>query len=184
MPGGMTTYGPPFGLPDRAMPVPDRGFSRVNCQIPDSEKLPHQLYPWMYQAPGFESFDLQGVVATPTVAAGETTVITLPVPIGWDGVIHRIGHGYIGGGGWQEGDTRLTWRILINGNQPQKNYGAMTTSFGSIGHPRDIAGIVVLAGQQILYRVINTDNILAGGTSIWACFSGYFWRSQGEKYGA
>lgn len=175
------TFGPPFGLPDRATPLPNRGYSTVACQVPDDEKLPHQLYPWIFPPPGYESFDLTGAIATPAVSVTPSTVVTLNVPQGWDGVVLRIANVFIGTG-FQEASGDLTWGIFINGNQPVRNYGQIITTFGSVAYPREISGFIVRAGQSVVYNVINANAALTGGTFIYCTLSGYFWRSQGGTY--
>src|SRR5262249_11923755 len=150
------------------------------CEVPDSEKLPHQLYPWQYQAPGYESFDNTNVINTPDVGV-LAQIVTITAPIGWDGVINRIAHGFLGGT-FQEGTGDLIWRILLNSptviGQPIKNYGALITSFGSVNYPREISGFILRSGQTAYYVVDVENDLLVGGTRIFATFSGYFWRNQ------
>jgi hypothetical protein len=63
-----------------------------------------------------------------------------------------------------------------------KNYGAITTTFGSVAQPRDISGFIVRSKQVIQYRITNTNAALSGGSYIYCTLSGYFWRSQGGTY--
>jgi len=176
------SFTPPFGLPSRpGLDTPDRGYSTYTCDVPDSEKLPHQLYPWIFLPPGFESFDLTGSIATPTTTA-QATVLELAVPEGWDGIVNKIANVFIGTG-FIEASGDLVWQILYNSNQPVKNYGAITTTFGSVAQPRDISGFIVRSKQTIQYRVTNTvAPTLSGGSYIYCTLSGYFWRSQGGTY--
>lgn len=178
-------YGPPFGLPKRINPLPDQGFQTVECDKPDEERLPHELYPWIFPPPGYESFDPTGVIATP-VAAGENTVLELKAPIGWDGIILRIAN-IFQGPGFIDGSGNLIWRILINGT-PVKNYGRITTTIGTYSPAgygygiREISGIILHSGDTAVYSVNNSNAGLAGGTSIVCIFGGYFWRHQGGTF--
>lgn len=176
-----TTFVPPVGLPQRITPLPNRGYSSVACQVPDDQKLPHELYPWIFPPPGYRSIDQTGVISTPAVAATPTTVLSIQAPIGWDGVILRIANVFTGPG-FLEGSGDLTWGIFINGNQPIEGYGQILTTFGSVAQPRDISGFIIRSGQTLVYNVINANAALTGGTNIICTFSGYFWRSQGGTY--
>lgn len=176
-----TTFVPPVGLPQRITPLPNRGFSTVACQVPDDQKLPHELYPWIFPPPGYESFDLSKSIVTPAVSATPTTVLTLSSPVGWDGVILRIANVFIGSG-FVEASGDLTWGLFINGNQPVRNYGQIITTFGSVAQPREISGFLLRSGQTLIYNVINANVLLAGNTSIVCTVSGYWWRSQGGSY--
>lgn len=182
-PNNVNAYGPPFGPPQRALDTPNRGYSVYNCNVPDAEKLPHQLYPWLYPPPGFESFDRAAVVSI--TGAGvpvstPTTILTLEVPEGWDGIVSKIANVYIGTG-FTEASGDLTWAILVNGNQPVKNYGEIITTFGSVAQPRDISGFIVRSKQTVQYKFTYTNPGLAAG-SVYAALSGYFWRMQGGTY--
>lgn len=174
------SFSPPFGLPSRpGLGTPDRGYSTYTCDVPDSEKLPHQLYPWIFLPPGFESFDLTGAVDLPAIGS-TSTVVELAVPEGWDGVVNKIANVFIGTG-FIEASGDLIWQILYNTNQPVKNYGQIITTFGSVAQPRDISGFIVRSKQTIQYKITNVAS-LAGGSKIYCTLSGYFWRSQGGTY--
>ena len=140
----------------------------------------------MYPPPGFKSFDPTGIISTPVINT-ETTVLILPIPIGWDGIILRIANVFIGPG-FVDGSGDLTWRILVDNLNPVDNYGAILTTIGtySLGGygitPREISGIIVRSGQNIYYTVTNTNAALIPGTQVACIFGGYFWRVQGGTY--
>ncbi len=138
--------------------------------------------PWVQPPPGFQPFDPAAVVATPAIG-NTSTVLTLSVPQGMDGVIKRISHQVLGPG-FTDGSGALVWSILIDG-VPVKNYAAMTVQLGSIGTttgagPRPIDGILAKSGQVITYQVKNVG-YAAVGTNQFASVGGYFYPTPREK---
>jgi hypothetical protein len=136
-------------------------------------------YPWLVIPPQGKAFDANSTppIVTPTVAAGETEVLRLVVPQGWDGIIKRLSNTYIGG---TNPDTTqsLTWRIYLD-QQLVPNYGNIKTQFGSTQFPRETDGIFISSGQTVRWTVTNTDVALpTPGTYCSCCLAGFWWPRQ------
>ncbi len=133
-------------------------------------------YPWIVIPPQGKAFDANSTppIVTPTVAAGETEVLRLVVPQGWDGIIKRLSNNYIGG---TNPDTTqsLTWRIYLD-QQLVPNYGNIKTQFGTTSFPRETDGIFIGSGQVVRWTVTNTDVVLpTAGTFCSCCLAGFWW---------
>lgn len=130
-------------------------------------------YPWGLLGAQAKAFDKTSVIATPVVNV-ETTVLTLDVPIGYDGIIERLANCYIGGSN-PDVTQSLVWRIRID-QILVPNYNAITTQFGSPAQPRPTSGIFIGGQQHITYTVTNIDPALpAAGTFIFCCLAGHWW---------
>jgi hypothetical protein len=126
--------------------------------------------------PGADSFKPFGVIVTPGATGLDTTVLTLDVPHGWDGVIKSLSHNYTGGG-FVDGSGLLIWRILRDG-QAVKNFDSISVEFGRPAEPIELAGpgIPVYSGQCITYIVNHAllSGLPVAGSSIICSFGGYF----------
>jgi hypothetical protein len=130
---------------------------------------------WIDSPPDAQSFDYQGVITTPTIGAGETTVLTVKVPIGWDGCILGISNAYLGVQTLDYSIPSLTWRIYID-LRPVSGYSHIITQFGDLSFPRLISPILVNSGQTLKYSVLNSDpGLPTAGTSVYCNFFGRFW---------
>lgn len=181
MPNNFT--GPPWGLPNAAMLPPGAsGYSTGICtQQPNSEKLPHELYPYTFPPPTYQSFRPTAAIDTPAIGSS-ATILTLAFPDGWMGVVLKIAHTIIGPG-FVQCDGSLTWKITLNGNQPVPNFGYMISEFGSTTDPSDISpGFIVKPNQTVQYSVSNVS-YAAGDTKCFACLMGYWWRIQSGQIG-
>lgn len=180
-----SSFRPPYGLPNPPMLPPSRqGYSSGACtqQVPDAELLPHELYPYTFPPPTYQTFRPTAAIDTPAIGSS-ATVLTLPARLGWDAVVLKICHRVIGGG-FIECDGTLTWNLSINGNQPVPNFGLMISQFGNVEEPSDISpGFIVKSGQTVVYSVSNV-NFASGNTKIFACVMGYYWRIQDGQLGS
>lgn len=176
--------GPPWGLPNPPMLPPGaNGYSSGICSrpVPDSEKLPHELYPYTFPPPTYQTFRPTAAVNMPAIGSS-ATILTLLFPDGWTGVVTKIAHRVIGAG-FVDCDGTLTWNLSLNGNQPIPNFGQMTSQFGTIEDPSDISpGFIVKPGQSVTYT-INNVNFVPGATKAFACLMGYWWRIQSGQIG-
>lgn len=107
----------------------------------------------------------------------DTVVQSFLVPLGYDGVIVAPMNLYTGTG-FQEGSGDLTWRIKIN-MRYVRDYGAITTSMGSLTQPYYNANsqIFLQSGDLVQYlvnRATGSLGNLAGGRII-AGLWGWYW---------
>lgn len=172
----------PYGLPKPDTVPPEIGYSTYTCDVPDEEKLPHELYPYTFPPPTYQTFRPTQWITTPIIGAS-ATILTLQAKVGWDGVVLKIAHGF-GGPGFTQGSGDLTWNLSINGNQPVPNFGAMTSAIGDSAHAEDISpGFILKSGQTLIYTVANVAQV-TGGALVFATLQGYFWRVQTGKVGS
>jgi hypothetical protein len=127
--------------------------------------------PWVIPPAGADPFDATNVVNIGVVGT-TTTILTLVVPYGYDGVIKRFYHTYLGAG-LIDGNGDLVWRILADG-RPIKNFGNILTQMGNAITPRLTDGIRVFAGQTITYVVSHAANPLLTDM-VTASLAGYFY---------
>lgn len=138
------------------------------------------LPPWLFPPPDSQAFDPVAAIATPAVGAGNTLVLTLIVPPGFDGVVRRLSHNYTGPG-FPQGSGYIVWQLLLNGNAV-RNYDAMTVEFGSAAWPRKIDGIRVKSGDVLQYFVNlpnGTGFVLPGNTNIICGMGGWLYPREG-----
>lgn len=126
---------------------------------------------------GNRAIDEQSSAALPTIAAGETTILTFIVPQGFDCIIRRLSHNFTGGG-FVQGSGDIIWRILID-NAPVRNFQNMTTEKGSWDQPREIDGIRAYSGQTIRYNVVHAANAALAGNVI-CSLNGSLFPSEGN----
>ncbi len=127
--------------------------------------------PWVIPPAGADPFDDTNVVTIGAVGS-VTTILTMVVPYGYDGVIKRFYHNYLGAG-LVDGNGDLVWRMLADG-RPIKNFGNILTQMGNPSTPRLTDGIRVFSGQTITYVVSHVANVLLTD-NVTACLAGYFY---------
>lgn len=134
--------------------------------------------PWIDPPPDYLDFDQPGSVVLPAAPSVDTTVLTLQVPRGYDGVIKAYSCNFLGGG-FVNGSGTIIWRININGT-PVRNFSNITTERGSSEQPRALAGGLRVYSEQIVTLVVNhvSDNTLAG--NVLGSFQGWFYPSRGK----
>lgn len=129
--------------------------------------------PWIDPPDGARSFDEQQSVVLGIVGV-TTTVVSLRVPEGYDGVINAISWNYTGGG-FVEGSGDLIAKILRSGAAVQ-NYDSIKVQKGSIQIPRSISPLRIYSNQVIELTVTHAANGILNGNIV-GCLQGYFYPS-------
>ena len=133
--------------------------------------------PWVKMPPQGKRFSRISSIPLPAPDATEQLVTTFTVPLGYDGCIVSTVNLY-SGMGFMEGSGDLTWRIKLN-QRYVKDYGAITTTIGSLQTPYNINSgqILIQSDQTVSYfvnRSVGSAGNLTGGRIICALF-GWFW---------
>lgn len=126
-------------------------------------------------------FNPYDIIGLPSPAAGDTTIFSFKVPIGYDGVL--LGHFHVfTGGGFIEGSGDLAWRIAVNDPSPRflRDCGDMLVTIGRIAFYQTIPGGLQLRSGNVVSYIVNAPNttgsLPAPGTpSIIAGMHGYFY---------
>src|SRR5262249_39075685 len=86
------------------------------------------------------------------------TILDFVVPIGRNGIVNKIANTFIGGG-FQEGQGHLIWRILVDGGTPPgaNDYHLILGSLGAMASPTRIAGFRIFENQRITVIAENID---------------------------
>jgi hypothetical protein len=132
--------------------------------------------PWVIPPAGADPFDASNVVQIGVIGT-TTTILSLLVPYGYDGVIKRFYHNYLGSG-LVDGNGDVIWRMLADG-RPIKNFGNILTQMGSANTPRLTDGIRIFSGQLITYVVYHANNALLTDL-VTASLAGYFYPRSGS----
>lgn len=136
--------------------------------------------PWLIEPPDSESFHNGAGVALPAISATVfTTVLSITVPQGRNGVIKRIAN-VIVGGAWADFSGDAVWQIVRNpgagtntGGFAERNYEKVLFSTGVTNAPTQISGIRIFENDVIQWVVRN--NALPTGVNAGAVFSGYYY---------
>lgn len=129
--------------------------------------------PWLEAPEGNVPFDPQTAVALP-VAATYTTVVSLVVPDGYDGVINAYSWNFTGGG-FTQGSGDIVVQVWRDG-VPIRNYDNITVEKGTIAQPRNISPLRIYSKQVITLAVSHVANGLLNGNVV-GSFVGYFYPS-------
>ena len=130
-------------------------------------------YWWDSPPPGHRSLFKSASIATPMIAAGETTVLAFTAPQGFGGCLKAVTCCF-SGTGYLPGSTQLTWRIKSNG-VPYPDYGNLTIPLGAPGFSEVIDGALIFKpNEKIIITVTNADNLIAGGSFIIGVLKGWF----------
>jgi hypothetical protein len=132
--------------------------------------------PWIVPPTGADPFD-ETAVATIGVVGTTTTILSFLVPYGYDGVIKRFYHNYLGSG-YVDGSGSLVWRILADG-RPIKNFGNILTQMGNASTPRLTDGIRIFTGQTISYVVLHASDVLLTD-AVTCSLAGYYFPRVGS----
>ena len=134
---------------------------------------------------GARTFNPKNGIPLPAPAAGDVTLFSFPVPVGYDGIILGQANGYINGGFGQfvEGSGDLVWRIQVNATgavRYLKDCGEILVSLGQVNLLQTIqGGLRVYSGNQVSMVVAapNTSgNLPAPGIGqVFGVLHGYFW---------
>lgn len=128
---------------------------------------------WLDEPPGSIPFDEQATAPLSGIAGTTTTVLTLVVPAGFDGVIKWLSNNvenavFVPG--------TLTWSIAIN-NRPLRNFGTIVQEKGTIAQGRRISPIRLFSANVVTYSVTEVLGGLAGSTVV--SLTGYYYPSKG-----
>jgi hypothetical protein len=138
--------------------------------------------PWIEMPGGAQPFIPQGYIATPAANGTDTTVQTLLVPPGWDGVITQLANFYTGAG-FTLGSAYLTFRLERNG-QAIKGLDNIQLCFGQYGNggliplALDKAPIRIFSGETISWVVNHAmgSPLPVGNTFVVSVIGGYFYQ--------
>jgi hypothetical protein len=121
-------------------------------------ELPARLFP----PAQWENVDQFAYVALPAVAA-RAVIISFKVPIGRNGIIKKIANNFVGGG-FQEGQGNIIWRVLVDGAPPPgaNSYDSISGSLGSPASPTEIAGFRIFENQTVQLVADNIAIVVAG----------------------
>lgn len=133
--------------------------------------------PWVKMPVQGKRFSKISSISLPNADGADHLVLSWLVPYAFDGCIVSVVQIYTGQG-FQEGSGDLTWRLKLNQHYV-KDYGATTTSIGSLTTPYNInSGQVILQSGQLVQYFVNrstgSGGNLNGGRVICATF-GWFW---------
>lgn len=145
------------------------------CQILDAgglEKLclplghrPYEDRPWVKMPDGGRAFAPQGLSLVSDVTEGvETTLLSMEVPFGYDGVITYVVAGILptaaGSTNFTEGSGQITWRLKAS-NRHLRDWGRVLTSRGSFIDPSP----TVNAGLRVYSRNLIELTVTLSATS-------------------
>jgi hypothetical protein len=116
-----------------------------------------------------------GSIVTPT--PGDTLVVSLLVPNGYDGILIGLFQFYSGSGFFQ-GAGDILWRVKANLRYIW-NFGAVPFALGLPTFPMPLTEGELLLSDQVLSYIVNvpnlSGNIQVGGSRIVCGFFGFFW---------
>ena len=128
---------------------------------------------WLDEPPGAVPFDEQASLDFTGIAGTTSTVLTVTVPAGFDGVIKWISNNVIPGP-FVPGD--VTWSIFID-NRPVRNFGTITQEKGTVFQGRQISPLRLFANDILTYDVTEVLGGLTGMTVV--SVTGYYYPSKG-----
>jgi len=151
----------------------------INCRGGLQAICPGHKYPdppWVKMPGQGKRYGHPSSIPLPANDGLDHVVQSFLVPLGYDGVIVAPVNLYTGQG-FDEGGGALTWRIKIN-MRYAKDYGAITTTLGSLTQPYYNANsqIFLQSGQLVQYLVNRAlgDVTLNGGRIVCGLW-GWFW---------
>jgi hypothetical protein len=125
--------------------------SAVVASTAQPVELPIRLFPPV----NWENLDIAGYI---TIGNQGTTVtiFSYTVPIGRNGIVNKISNAFVGGG-FQEGQGNLVWRVLVDGGTPPgaNTYNNILGSLGAMASPTPIAGFRIFENQTITFVAEN-----------------------------
>lgn len=128
---------------------------------------------WLDEPPGSVPFDEQASLALTGTVQPEVTVLTLNVPLGFDGIIRWISNNITGGPFTPGNDT---WSLKING-RPYRNFGTITQEKGTVAQGREISPIRLFAGDVVTFTF--TEGVAGQSGMTVVSLTGYFYPSKG-----
>lgn len=139
---------------------------------------------WIDPPDQWENVDLINYVALPAIGA-QANVISFQVPLGRNGVIHKVANNFVGGG-WVEGGGLVTWQILVDGAPPPgaNSYDNILASLGSPANPVTIAGFRIYENQVLTLVVRNVaPGVVVAGQLSGGRLIGYLYPREMEDDG-
>lgn len=127
------------------------------------------------------TFNPIGVIPLPDAASGDVTVLTMKVPIGYDGII--TGQFNVYTQGFAEGSGDLIWRVLVyDPSLPRylKDCGQIIVTLGQVNKYQTIPGGLLVRSNNTVVYVCNAPNVTGGlppaGTGSIICgIHGHLW---------
>lgn len=164
-------YNPGVPYPYSALPIRDAEH------IYDAEEIisgpPHGSIP----------FNPQGAIPLPTAASGDVTVLSITVPLGYDGVILGQYNDYVPSPQgapnlFEQGGGDIEWRVSADGRWV-KDCGRILVTLGKADSLSTIHGGILLRSRNVVKYVVyapNGSGVLTPGVGNIACgLHGYFW---------
>jgi hypothetical protein len=135
--------------------------------------------PWIDEPDGSLPFDPQNGIAIglPPLPAATQVVLSMPVPVGYDGVIKYLSCNTAFPFNDFSGD--LVWQLRQNG-RPIRNFDNILAQKGTTGIPRPISPIRIYSGDLIEWVVTHVANVGLNGFVI-CSLNGYFYPIQGNS---
>lgn len=128
---------------------------------------------WLDEPPGAIPFNEQGTADLTGVAGTITTVLTVQVPAGFDGVIKWLANNLVG---IPFVFGQVVWSLAING-RPIRNFGTITMENGTVAQGRQISPIRLFANNTLTFSIVEEVGGLAGMTAV--SVTGYYYPSKG-----
>ena len=155
-----------------------------NARFKRSFNLPHEFRhktPWDEEPfllpPQAKEFHEVGTVVTPAAAAGDVSVVSFNVPLGYDGILLSVIQFYTGQG-FSNGGGDILWRVKLN-QRYVKNFGSNPFQLGDPKFPFPLTeGQLLLSGQNVssIVNVPNTSGMIQVGASNIVCgLVGFWW---------
>lgn len=141
--------------------------------------------PWVSMPAEGRRFKPISVLAVPAApfTGLDTTVLSVTVPIGYDGVITdfvcNIDPGTSGSTGFIEGSGDLVWRLRAN-NRHLRDLGNIQTSLGSLTAPNPVprGGIRVWSQDELVFSVsfaVGADARIAADARVVCSITGWYY---------
>lgn len=122
-------------------------------------------------------------------AIGSTvTILTIAVPLGYNGVIKKVANNFVGGG-WVEGTGDVIWKILVDGGGiPGANsYSSIVASLGSPANPVELPGGFRIFENQVLTLIAFNNpggpngGVVVAGQRVGGRLVGYLYPRELEE---
>ena len=132
--------------------------------------------PWLVFPPDGESFHNAGGITIPAMGAGFTTILSITVPRGRNGVLNRLANAFYGV--FQNFSGDLIWRLVRNPGSAivaaERNYEAIIAVLGLTENPVEIAPIRIFENDVIALQINNTA-LPAAGQECGAVLGGWYY---------
>jgi len=155
-------------------------FPRL-CAIPEEYqcRAPWAL-PWKHEGaipPQAVSFRAEHGIVTPAPAAGNTQVVELLTPTGYDGLLTGLYWAY-SGNGFEQGSGDIVWRVQVQ-QRWVKDLSDVPYQLGSPQTPVPLTeGVILFSGQRVrvVVEVPNLSGMIqVGASTVYASLIGFWW---------